>query len=456
MRYLYTWILFSALSCLNTSPAENNPLQSETVKLNNLPHPGFNISPLHQDDFFLGQAFFRSPWVSAPASTTARDGLGPLFNAKSCQSCHIRNARGQISTKETENLTTVIRISVAGASSQNNIQMNTLGSLADPVYGQQLQTQSLSLLAPEAKITFSQIEIKGKFADGESYTLIKPKLEIAKWNYGHPKNALMMSVRTPPALIGMGLLDAISASDIIANADPDDFDHNGISGRSNQVWDIKKQQTVAGRFGWKAGQPTLAQQVAAAFNQDIGITSTFFPRQNCTQTQHQCLQRPDGGTPEITESILQKVVKYTALLPAPDKQKISDHQVQTGAKLFHLLDCHLCHQPQFKTGPHPIQELSAQVIYPYSDLLLHDMGEGLADHRPEFTATGQEWRTAPLWGMGLIKPINGQHRLLHDGRARNLKEAILWHGGEAESAQQQFLNLNKKQREALLVFLQSL
>jgi CxxC motif-containing protein (DUF1111 family) len=258
-------------------------------------------------------------------------------------------------------------------------------------------------------------------------------------------------------MIGLGLLEAIPEAAILANADADDQNKDGISGRANQVWDVKQQKTVLGRFGWKANQPTVEQQTAGAFQGDIGISSPLLPEQNCSATQSDCLKAPDGGKPEISADILEKVVFYASMLAVPARRELNEPQVLQGQLLFSKAGCASCHIVSFTTGKKQgFPELENQAIQPYTDLLLHDMGEGLSDHRPDFLATGSEWRTAPLWGIGLIETVNGYTRYLHDGRARNLLEAILWHGGEAENAKQAVLNMNKTEREALIRFLKSL
>ena len=240
-------------------------------------------------------------------------------------------------------------------------------------------------------------------------------------------------------------------------ADPDDADGDGISGRPNMVWDIRRSEVVLGRFGWKANEPTVEQQAAAAFLGDIGITSTLFPEENCPAAQDACAAAPNGGTPEIPDERLAQVEFYVQTLAVPAMRNVDDPRVRRGAELFVQTGCAACHRPRHVTGDdHPVEPLRNQTIFPFTDLLLHDMGEGLADGRPDGLATGREWRTPPLWGIGLVEVVNRHTMFLHDGRARSLEEAILWHGGEGQAARDQFMALTRDERDALLQFLRSL
>jgi CxxC motif-containing protein (DUF1111 family) len=258
-------------------------------------------------------------------------------------------------------------------------------------------------------------------------------------------------------MIGLGLLEAIPERTLLALADPDDRDGDGISGRPNRVWDWAQQRQVMGRFGWKANQPTVAQQATGAFLGDIGITSALFPRQNCTAAQARCSTVPTGGQPEISPERLDPVIFYSRTLAVPARRDLDDPVVQRGERLFAQAQCGRCHIPTLHTSPvNELPTLSHQTIHPYTDLLLHDMGAELSDERPDFDATGREWRTPPLWGIGLVFTVNGHTNFLHDGRARNVTEAILWHGGEAEAAREHFRHLPRPDREALVRFLESL
>ena len=302
---------------------------------------------------------------------------------------------------------------------------------------------------------------RGRYADGEAWELRVPSYNIRDLAYGPLHPDTRVSPRIAPPLPGMGLLDAIPDQAVAAAADPEDADGDGISGRVNRVWDRAERRTVPGRFGWKASQPTLLQQAAAAFRNDIGITNALYPSETCTPEQVACRNARNGrgpGTPhEISDATLAATTRFLRLLPVPRRRNPDDPDVLTGRHLFHRTGCAACHVPRHVTGEVAgFPELSNQVIWPYTDLLLHDMGEGLADGRREFEATGREWRTPPLWGLGWSKRISGHESYLHDGRARNLSEAILWHGGEAETAQHAFVNLARPERQALLAFLESL
>ena len=274
----------------------------------------------------------------------------------------------------------------------------------------------------------------------------------------------MMSPRVAPPMIGLGLLEAIAPEDILANADPDDADHDGISGRPNWVWSIADQKVVLGRFGWKAGEPSLDQQGGLALAGDVGVGNPMQPAAlgDCTAAQSACRAALNGNSPqydnlEAPAKIMAQILFYARNLAVPARRDEGDPSVLEGKRLFYQSGCIGCHRPKFATRrDFEVKALAGQLIWPYTDLLLHDMGEGLADDRPEGEASGREWRTPPLWGIGLTGTVGGHTFFLHDGRARNLVEAILWHGGEAEAARDAFTKLPKEERDALLAFLNSL
>ena len=419
--------------------------------------PSANLSPSRRLDFSVGNSFFRNPWVTAPATTTARDGLGPLFNTNACQNCHIKDGRGHPPGPDAQSaVSMLIRLSIPAGSEHAEI-IQRLGVLAEPTYGGQLQDMANPGVAPEGKVRVSYPTQQVSFTEGTQGELRQPNLKISQRGYGAMHPDTLFSARIAPPMIGLGLLEAIPEAAILANADPEDRNGDGISGRANQVWDRTQQRTVLGRFGWKAGQPSLNQQNAEAFANDMGLTSTLIPHDNCTEAQFDCRNAPHGGEPEVSDNILASVLFYTRNLGVPARRGADTPQVLAGKNLFHQAGCQGCHTPQFTTaGDAAEPELANQLIRPYSDLLLHDMGAGLADNRPEFLASGTEWRTPPLWGIGLTETVNGHTQFLHDGRARNLLEAILWHGGEAEAAKQQVLTFNADERSALLAFLNSL
>lgn len=419
--------------------------------------PSANLSPSRRLDFSVGNSFFRNPWVSTPATTTARDGLGPLFNTNACQNCHIKDGRGHPPQPDDVSAASMlVRLSIP-AGSEHAAIIERLGVLAEPNYGSQLQDMSNPGVAPEGKVRVSYSTQQITLNDGQQVELRQPKLEISQLGYGplHPNT--LFSARIAPPMIGLGFLEAIPEAAILANADPDDRNGDGISGRANQVWDRAQQRSVLGRFGWKAGQPTLNQQNAEAFANDMGLTSELVTQDNCTQAQSDCRNAPQGGEPEVSANILASVLFYTRNLAVPARRDVDNAAVLQGKSLFYQAGCQGCHTTQLTTASDAAEpELANQLIRPYSDLLLHDMGDGLADNRPEFLASGREWRTPPLWGIGLTQAVNGHTQFLHDGRARNLLEAILWHGGEAEAAKQQVLRFSTEQRAALLTFLNSL
>ncbi len=410
-----------------------------------------NLSQKRRDAFFDGNALFNRNWTTAPASTAATDGLGPTFNARSCSSCHFKDGRGRPPFDENEPMSSMlIRLSVPGADEHG-------GPLPEPTYGGQLNPLGILDVAGEGDPRVVTALITGEYDDGTEYELSVPSYELRDLAYGEIAADVMLSPRTAPQMIGLGLLQAIDESDLLATADPDDADGDGISGRPNHVWDVASASVMVGRFGWKANQPRLEQQNSGAFLGDIGITSTLFPNQNCTAAQPECEAATSGGDPEIDAIHVEKVDFYSKYLAVPARRDYSDPVVLQGEKLFGTLGCGSCHTTTFKTGTvEDNPELSSQTIHPYTDLLLHDMGDDLADGRPDFEADGNEWRTPPLWGVGLFKEVNDHTRYMHDGRARNLEEAVLWHAGEAENAAAAFKSLAKAERDALVRFLDSL
>ena len=273
-----------------------------------------------------------------------------------------------------------------------------------------------------------------------------------------------VSPRVAPAMIGLGLIEMIHEADILAKDDPDDRDGDGISGRAALVRDRDGGAITLGRFGWKAQNTTIRQQAADAFAVDIGISTPAFDsgHGDCTKAQGACLTLPTGvqarlGPVEAPDPVLGLVTFYSANLAVPARRKASFPQTLQGKQLFYEAGCPACHTPKYVTrrdAPH--KELAFQLIWPYSDFLLHDMGDGLAHGQQVGIANAREWRTPPLWGIGLTRTVSGHTFLLHDGRARNLTEAILWHGGEAEKARNAFAALSKDDRNALLSFLESL
>lgn len=409
--------IFDASSSAFSSPAENLSLEH------------FNK---HND----GDAEFEATFVTAPA--TINSGLGPVYNNVSCVGCHILDGRGDEPT--------VFRISIPG------FDVNG-GPAPVPLFGTQLQNKSVFGIAPEGDINISYTEETHYFPDGEVYHLRKPAYNLIN-NYTALPAEVLLSIRVAPPVFGLGLLEAIPENAILANADEGDANADGISGRPNYVKEVVSGQTLIGRFGWKANQPNLDQQTAGAFNGDMGVTNYIFPQESCYgQSQYDGF----GDEPEIPDETLELVSFYTKTLAVPAPRNLDDEDVMEGKMYFFSAGCNSCHVQKFTTGSiADIPEFSNQTIYPYSDMLLHDMGDGLADGRPDYLADGNEWKTRPLWGIGLTLVANGHTIFLHDGRARNLTEAIMWHGGEAEKAKNYFAELNKEQRAKLIKFLEAL
>lgn len=422
---------------------------------------------MHQDlrpDFYAGQALAKQPWVKAPTITFARDGLGPLYNARTCLACHINGGKGSIPTdNKTALFSTLVRLSAPGHSSH-------------PIYGDQLQTQSISLahqlrssvkegtlkhdVAPEAYAYVNWTTKNFSYPDGSNITLRTPALTLEKLAYGKLEADTQIGLRIAPAIHGMGLIELIKQADIDRLVDKQDQNKDGISGRLNQIVNSQTQETSPGRFGLKSNKASLAMTVAGAFANDIGISNSLFPNQPCTKQQLTCNQAENGNDDEgveLPDHLLKLVVDFNRNLAPITRLNSQDKNTLKGRALFYSTGCSTCHNPSFVTDkddsyPH----LSEQKIWPYSDFLLHDMGPELSDGRPDHLASGSEWRTAPLWGLGFQKQVNGSNAYLHDGRATTVEQAILWHGGEAANTQARFIHLPKAERTALINFVESL
>lgn len=420
--------------------------------------PSHNMSFERKVDFSVGNSFFRNPWVIAPSSTAARDGLGPLFNTNGCQNCHIKDGRGHLPAEGDDNAVSVLlRISVAPRTPEQWQRVYRDGGIPDPHYGTQIQDFAVPGLEPEARLDIRYETRVVTLADGTSVRLRKPVVRLNQLAYGPLHPDLQMSLRLAPPMIGLGLLEAIPEAVLQSFADEQDRDGDGISGRVNRVWNVESAATAVGRFGWKAEQPSLKQQNAAAFAGDLGVTSGLFLRTDCTPAQTACKGIPTGGVPEASDNVLDLVTFYSRNLAVPARRNADAPLVQRGGQLFAAAGCESCHRTGIVTAELPAQpEQSLQTIHPYTDLLLHDMGEELSDGRPVFRADAREWRTAPLWGIGLTATVSGAEHYLHDGRAHSLLEAILWHGGEAEHSREQVRNMSAADRDALIAFLQSL
>lgn len=432
-------------------------------------HQSANMSFERRLDFKLGEALFQRLWVTAPTRTKAADGLGPLFNSRACSGCHIRNGRGHpVDENDSEAGATsmLLRLSIPPQTTEQlrDHLDGKLATIPDPVYGGQFQDFSVPGIKAEGRVKVTYKTTDVLLAGGETVTLRNPTYEMTDLAYGPLHLDIMVSPRLAPPMIGLGLLEAIPDSTLMAASDPQDDDGDGISGRFNQVWDISKSEMAIGRFGWKAGMPTLDQQNQNAFQFDIGLSTPLYPNASgdCTTAQTDCITAPDGNDDEFegleVHSVMTDLVLYYARnIAPPARTNANDEDVLAGEKIFAAAGCASCHTPRYALPERAdMPEQSGQVIWPYTDLLLHDMGDGLADHRPEAQASGTEWRTPPLWCIGRAQEIDPRAGFLHDGRARTILEAILWHGGEAKSARDAVTRMPPSERSQLLAFLKSL
>jgi CxxC motif-containing protein (DUF1111 family) len=374
-----------------------------------------------------------------------------LFNRVSCSGCHTQDGRGRPPLAKGEEMTSMlIRLSVPDAASANGVSPH-------PVYGDQLSDHANAGVEPEGKARVSYESVKGSYGDGAPFELLKPSYTFEALAYGALPADVMLSPRVASQMIGLGLLEAVPDGTLLALDDPDDADADGISGKVNRVPNPQSGALMIGRFGWKANQPDLPSQNASAAFGDIGLTNPLFKIENCAPGQEKCLAAPVAPEIDLSGKFFAKLNLYTRLISVPAQRNPDDRQVKQGQALFTSFGCGACHAATLKTGPDTaLPELANQTFHAFTDLLLHDMGEGLADNRPDHEATGREWRTPPLWGLGLVEAVNNHNRLLHDGRARGFAEAILWHGGEGEAAKEAFRKAAKEEREALVRFLGSL
>lgn len=450
-KLLFLFFLISiSFSCSDDSSSpnividtsrENSGGHTTLFTMSNIAYsmPAPNLTGEHFDRHMDGDTDFERIFVTAPAPLNP--GLGSVYNNSSCIKCHPSDGRGKLMVDNINGFTSfLLRISIPGTDANN-------GALAAPGYGTQLQNHALPGFSPEVTYVIHIEERTETLADGTLVTLRKPVFTITN-PYTPLPAGYMLSPRIAPPIFGLGLLEAIPETDILAATDEYDTDGDGISGKANYVWNATTQRTELGRFGWKANAPTVQTQVAGAYHDDMGITSYVLPNE----------EYDDGLTddPEISAEILDNVVFYCQTLAVPAARNVDNTQVHRGYQIFEEIACSKCHTSQQRTLTADYDELSHQTFYPFTDMLLHDMGEDLADNRPDYLANGLEWQTRPLWGIGLQQIVNGHTEFLHDGRARNLTEAILWHGGEAEESKNNFKNLSTKDREDLLKFLNSL
>ncbi|RXJ98840.1 thiol oxidoreductase [Arcobacter sp. CECT 8986] len=400
------------------------------------------------DEYILGRSFFRIPWVETPSATTARDGLGPLYNANTCISCHPANGRGTLYTNNDKlSRALVVRLSIRNDNSKEHKKIfEKTGFIPEPVYGAQLSINGVHGVKFEGRPNIKYEEQKVTFPDKEVVTLLKPKYILEDLNYGKLHKDAIVSYRLAPTLMGMGLIELISNEQILKNEDIDDKNGDGISGKANWVYSSLTNKIELGRYTWKASAATVVEQIANAMHNDMGLTTPLHKVENCTKFQKACNEAPKDLKYEfdVPQHRLNSIEFYLANSKVYRPKE--DKEFKKGLELFTQVGCASCHTTSFDT--------KIGKVRPYSDFLLHDMGKDLADNRVEFKASGSEFRTAPLWGLALHKKINKKEpRLLHDGRARNFQEAILWHGGEALSAKKTYMSLPKSKREELIKFL---
>lgn len=444
LNYLLLFVAASIVAALLSvgikhqgAPAPDYQAGGETTFYNRSSHafgqpaPGLNAREM--DLHAEGDVAFDAVFVTAPAPV--HPGLGPTFNNNSCAGCHIKNGRGMPQLGQA-----LVRTSLPAASGP---AVKTEGVVPDPVIGTQLQDSAVYGERPEAKVSLAWQEISGEYPDGMGYRLRSPQITLSAIDGNRLLSEnLLTSLRIPPPIFGVGLLEAIPKKTLQDLSDPEDKNKDGISGRTNRVWNFEKQRMEVGRFGLKANSANLLSQTATAYAHDMGIANPLLPN--------------DDGTTEIDADTVKASAFYTQTLAVPARTQVDDPVVQQGEKLFANANCAACHLTSIQTGAASVRALANQTIQPYTDLLLHDMGKALADNRPDFEATGQEWRTTPLWGLGLTQTVLPYSGYLHDGRARTVEEAILWHGGEAENAKQSFMALGQEGRAAMLKFLNSL
>jgi len=412
------------------------------------------LTHLQLQKFQAGEKQFKNPWVVFPL-LGGDWGLGPTFLASSCIACHVQGGRGRaFDNPNSIAFQQLLRLSVPGEGPDGAPKPH-------PNYGDQLQVFGVNVglkdnLKPgEAELYIDWIAEPVTLSDGEKVELRKPKIRIEKPNFGAIDETVMTSLRNTQVVFGMGYLEAVTEEDILALAKLQQS--QGLNGRPNYVRDDINKRVALGRFGWKANQPSVRQQIVAAFHGDMGVTSSLYIEENCPPIQKECRAMPPGNRPELLDYAWDHLNFWQVALDAPPPRNQESESVKRGEKLFNQSRCAQCHVPELKTGEYPVlPALAKRIFHTYTDLLLHDMGPGLADGRPDFKAGPRDWRTAPLWGIGVSEQVNGSPHLLHDGRARNVLEAILWHGGEAKASRDIFAGLSKAERDDLIAFVNSL
>lgn len=414
--------------------------------------PAPNLSDAALEKHLDGDLEFEAIFVTAPAEVNP--GLGPIYNNITCINCHVRDGRGKPPTVDEKFVSMLFRLSLPnGENGETGQSPIPVPPIPVPGFGTQLNNRAIYGTPSEGTVIIEYSEQTLTTADGTRIHLRYPDYTITDTYKPIPEN-VEVSPRVAPVVFGLGLLEAIPEETILTYADQEDVNGDGISGKPNYVWDVVEKRYKLGRFGWKANQPNLLQQVAAAYHDDMGLTTSLFPLEN-SHGQSQLKQTPTS--PEVSDEVLDVVTFYVQTLAVPARRNVNDPQVMHGEQLFAQAQCADCHIPTLRTGVLPgVPSVSNQTIHAFTDMLLHDMGHDLADNRPDFRASGSEWRTPPLWGIGLVRTVNGHTNFLHDGRARDLMEAILWHGGEAEKSRQMTLQMTTVERDALIAFLESL
>jgi CxxC motif-containing protein (DUF1111 family) len=377
----------------------------------------------------LGQAVFNTQWVPAGTAAAARrDGLGPLFNAASCDECHNAGARGRgPSADGTAPVGLVVQLGTRAAD-------GTVLPRGDPVYGRVFNTAALAGLAPEGVVVIRYRTIEGRHPDGAPWSLRSPHYELRQLGYGPLQPGTLIKPRLAPALFGVGLLEAVPTAAILS------------SKHGDPAWQQRAGQQVLGRFGWQGEAASVRDQTGKAFALEMGLTSADYPDDDCTAAEEQCVRAPNGGSPEVSAELLEAVVAFQSVLAVP--RSAAARATKGEGQRFGLLGCASCHRPSL---PVP-----SGTITPYTDLRLHDLGEGLADETVSGVKADSKWRTAPLWGLGYRARASTRMTLLHDGRARSIEEAILWHAGEASRARDCFERLPVQRRRTFLKWLESL
>lgn len=469
MKKLLLSLLSLTMAVLPVSAASPGTPKVKTVipqEVYKQPVPG--MSAEDKQRFIKGERVFTNFWIAVnnPVIPLIWDlsqsgpgggewGLGPMFMATNCAGCHLNAGRGRaLDASGLRVFQQLVRLSIPGETPHG-------GPKPDPNYGQDIQSFDMvtrsdpDARAGEGEVFIDWVNSNFTFPDGSTIELRKPSVRVENLNFGPLADNVMISLRNTQAILGMGYLEAISEKDILKQVEKQKA--MGLNGRPNYVRDDINKKISLGRFGWKANQPSIKQQVASAFLADIGINSAIYPEQSCTPVQKECLAAISGKEPELRDELWEPITFWSQSLDVPAQRNREAAEFKTGEKLFESAGCSGCHVPEMRTGKYAaVPQLSNKLIRPYTDLLLHDMGPDLADGRPDFKASGSDWRTPPLWGIGLSMQVNASNSFLHDGRARNLLEAIVWHGGEAKTSRDKFIAFTKKQRDELIYFLSSI